>query len=166
MRAVVVAIAAIFALGACSAGAENVDSPDQTARDAATAASDEPTSDEPATDDYIAPKPDGTYTVSCDYLLGDFTESATGFRFVADARLRNTGNVGTVTKVTARWFLAGGDEITDQKTVRMKPGTTRRVGFVHVATNDQIDLHQALGYSGKTCTVKATIVDTLGDPLG
>lgn len=164
MRALAAAIPALLAIGSWSAGAENVDGPDESASDAPTAASDERTADEPATDDYVAPKPDGTYTRSCDYVLGDFTESATVYRFVADARLRNAGNIGTVTRVTARWFLAGGDEIREQKSARMKPGQARRVGFVHVATNDQIDLHQSLGYSAKTCAIKATIFDTFGEP--
>src|SRR5699024_4225473 len=145
--------------------AEQADSADEaSSADDASAASASPT--DPPTEEYVAPQPDGTYTSSCDYLLGDFTESESGFRFVADAQLRNTGNIGTITKVTVKWFLAGGDKIKEQKKVRMKPGTSRRVGFKHIATADEIDRHQALGYSGKTCVVKAALVDTFGEPQG
>ena len=50
------------------------------------------------------PKPDAKYSHSCDYLLGNFQDySPQGFRFIAEARLNNTGNVGVVVKVTASW---------------------------------------------------------------
>src|SRR5690625_4724257 len=163
MRRLIVCGVALVLVAGCAGGAEksvNDDAHEPAPEPAAASA----TASDPPTDEYVAPKPDGTYTSSCDYILGDFTESETGLRFVADARLRNTGNVGTVTRVTARWFLAGGDEIKAQKSVRVGPGKTRRVGCVEVATQDQIDLHQALGFSQKTCTVKATIIDTFGEP--
>lgn len=163
MRGHVLAALTLLCLAGCAQAADH-DPRDRTPA-ASSAAGGGSTSD-PATDEYVEPQPDGTYTESCDYLLGDFTESETGYRFVADARLRNTGNIGTVTRVTARWFLAGGAEVTARKSVRMEPGTSRRVGFVRVATQDEIDRHQALGYSQQTCTVKAAMVDTFGEPRG
>ena len=38
-----------------------------------------------------APVADGRFSSTCDYVLGDFTESSRGFRFVANADLKNTG---------------------------------------------------------------------------
>ena len=163
MRRLIACAAALMFVVGCAGSAQD-SSKDETREPASDPSAASATPSDPPTDDYVAPKPDGTYTSSCDYILGDFTESETGLRFVADARLRNNGNVGTVTRVTARWFLAGGEEIKDQRSVRVAPGRARRVGFVEVATQDQIDLHQALGYSQKTCTVKAAIVDTFGEP--
>ena len=153
--------------------------PDGDATADATSATEEatpPANDDEATENTDAntspsptpepePSPDGTYTSSCDYVLGDFTEgSDTGFRFIADAQLENTGNVGTVTRVVAEWYLSGGDSVKETKTVKMKSGASKRVGMTVPATSDQIDRHQALGFDAETCKVTATMVKTFGAP--
>ena len=114
----------------------------------------------------MEPNPNAKYGHSCDYVLGDFTESSSGYRFLADANLKNVGNVGLQVKATAVWFLAGGGSIKQSKTVNVPLGGEKRVGFMEVASQDEIDRHQALGFSQKTCTVKAAIVDTFGEPQG
>lgn len=107
--------------------------------------------------------PDGTYTSSCDYVLGDFSDhTPKGFRFVADATLHNTGNVGTVTEVKAVWFQAGGGKVTETKTVRIRPGQHKRVGITKLVGQDEIHLIQAL--DGDDCKVTASMVDTFGKP--
>lgn len=108
-----------------------------------------------------APDPKADYSHTCDYLLGDFSESPTGYRFVADAKIENTGNIGVEAKVTAIWQQAGAPAIKSEKTVEIPAGGRKRVRFTEVATQDQIDLHQSLGY-GKLCRVKVTLLDTFG----
>lgn len=130
----------------------------------ATTKTEDPSSDQtaeevdpPAAD----PSPDGTYEDSCDYVLGDFTENTTkGFRFIADATLTNTGNIGTINVVKAVWFLGGGDKLVKTKKVKLPQGATRRVGFSVPVNSDQIDLIQSL--SGDDCKVTVTMVDTFG----
>lgn len=112
--------------------------------------------------------PDGTYQSDCDYQLGDFSETSHGYRFTADAILNNTGNVWTVTKVTATWFLAGGGKVTASKRVTVDPGHHRRVGITKVATSDQIDAYQNNSV-GNPCKVIAAMVkagDVPGQALG
>lgn len=122
----------------------------------------ETTSEEPLP---AIPEPDNEFSFTCDYVLGDFTEnSKSGYRFLADAELDNTGNIGTVTKITATWYLGGGDKIVKSKTVKVPTGAAgQRVGFTVPATQDQIDRHQSLD-GDNTCKVEATLTDTFGDP--
>ena len=113
----------------------------------------------------IEPDADGTFTDSCDYLLGDFEDySPTGYRFVADANLKNTGNIGTVVRVTATWFQAGGKSIVETKDVRVESGRSKRVGFTRLVGGDEIDLIQAFDFD-EQCKVGAKIVDTFGEAI-
>lgn len=108
------------------------------------------------------PSPDGTFEDSCDYVLGDFTSNTThGFRFIADATLTNTGNIGTIDVVKAVWFQGGGAKVVKTKTVKLPKGATRRVGFSVPVSQDQIDLIQSL--NGDDCKVTVTMVDTFGE---
>lgn len=107
----------------------------------------------------VVPKPKGKFDSVCDYLLGDFTESRSGYRFVADATLKNTGNVGLVVRVVASWDQIGGGPVRARKQARVRTGATRKVGFIVVATSDQINRHQS---AGSGCRVRATIIDTFG----
>lgn len=107
-----------------------------------------------------APNADGEFSSTCDYVLGDFTESASGFRFVADAELQNTGNIGIVVRVMATWKQAGGVPIKVVKTAKVPVNRSKHVGITRVASQDEIDLHQA---TDQGCKVKATIVDTFGE---
>ena len=73
-----------------------------------------------------APNPDGKFTHSCDMLLNtDFNSATTGW-LVADAELRNTGNVGININVKAVWKQAGSGPIIKVKHVRIGTGTIAR----------------------------------------
>jgi hypothetical protein len=96
-------------------------------------------------------------------VLGDFSENtASGFRFVAQAVIHNTGNIGTVDLVTARWFQAGTSPVVATKTVQVKAGASKRVGLTEQVSQNEIDLIQSLGYDSN-CTVKVSIGDTFGE---
>lgn len=111
----------------------------------------------------IRPDPEIRATQQCNYLLGNFTPTEAGYRFVADSTLRNTGNITVRALVVASWDLIGGERIVEEKTVKIPVGGSRRVGFVHVATQDEIDQHQALGFD-QNCRVRVRLIDTLGEP--
>ena len=105
-----------------------------------------------------APVADGRFSSTCDYVLGDFTESSRGFRFVANANLKNTGEIGIVVRLAAQWKQGGKGPIKVVKIVKVPVGRTQNVGITRIATGDEIDLHQA---TDQGCTVKASIIDTL-----
>jgi hypothetical protein len=118
--------------------------------------------DEPTEEPAAQPNPEGSIEGSCDYVLGDFTETESGYRFVADATLINEGNVGIEVKAIAVWFLSGGDKVKATKSLRVPYGKSKRTGFSVIATQDQIDLHQSLGFDTETCKLNAQITDTFG----
>jgi hypothetical protein len=109
------------------------------------------------------PKPDAKYGQSCDYVLGDFSEySASGFRFIADANLTNTGNIGVVVSVKASWTQVGTKPIVMTKTIKVPTGAKRRVAFTKQVGQNEIDLIQSADYNHQ-CKVVATITDTFGE---
>jgi hypothetical protein len=109
------------------------------------------------------PEPDGKFESQCDYVLGDFSESASGFRFIGQAKLENTGNIGIVLRVIAAWDLLGQPPFRIRKQARVPYGATKTVRFSKVVSQDQIDLHQS---ADSECRVNATIVDTFGEARG
>ena len=161
ITALIIALPLALGTASCGSSDSGKDAKTEAASPAADESSETPT-EEPSPEP--SPDPEGTYTDSCDYLLGDFSNyTKTGFRFVADAKVKNTGNIGTVNEVTATWFQAGGKKIVMTKTVRLEPGLQRRVGFPKLVGQDEIDLIQALN-GGDQCKVKVTMVDTFGEP--
>lgn len=158
-----IALIALTWLAGCSSAGQQ-DDHDSSWSSATNSADDstEPQS-EPESEAPPAPAPDGTFTSSCTYVLGDFTQTKDGYRFLAEAQLDNTGNIGTIDKVTATWLLAGGGKITKHKTVRIKPGKSKHVGLSRVASHDEIDRHQDMD-AGEKCSVDITMVDTFGKP--
>jgi hypothetical protein len=46
--------------------------------------------------------------------------------------------------------------------LRVPYGGSKRTGFSVVATSDQIDLHQSLGFETETCKLNARTTDTFG----
>lgn len=123
-------------------------------------------SEEPEEEPAPAADPQGNYSSSCDYLLGDFSSyTKSGFRFVADATVKNTGNIGTVNEVKAIWFQAGGKRVVVTKKVQLEPGQRKRVGFTKQVGQDEIDLIQALNFD-EQCKVVVSMVDTFGDVQG
>lgn len=118
--------------------------------------------DEPET---VVPDPDGKYSSDCDYVLGNFTSGPNGYRFIGDAHIHNVGNIGVVAEVKAAWFLLGGGDVKETKTVRLDVDQHKRVSFTVPATDDEIDRHQAID-SSRTCKVVVSLVDTFGQPVG
>ncbi|HZG49488.1 MAG TPA: hypothetical protein VEY90_08210 [Thermoleophilaceae bacterium] len=107
-----------------------------------------------------APNPDGRYNFNCDYLLGDFTEGTEqGFKFVAGGTVENTGNIGIVIRVRARWQQLGSDRILEERRVRLKVGRRKRVNISRLASSGEIDAHQ---FAEGDCSVGAKIVKTFG----
>jgi hypothetical protein len=105
--------------------------------------------------------PDGTYSLRCNHLLGNYTEGPGGYRFVAGGSLKNTGNVGIVTEVNARWELLGSGPATTTERVRLDTGEQRRVQMTLPATQDEIDAHRS---AGEHCKTRVKILDTFGKP--
>lgn len=111
-----------------------------------------------------APSPDGKFTHSCDMLLNsDFESSVSGW-LVADAELKNTGNVGIKLNVKAVWKQAGSNPIVNVKKVRLGYGHHRAVHFKVPISTDQVDAYQsAPGYfNDNACSVNATITSNFG----
>ena len=116
---------------------------------------------------YVPPKPGGTFTSSCDYILGDFSsKTATGYRFVAGATLHNTGNVGTIDRVVATWMQLGTAPIVMKKTIKDPYHGTRTVGFTYPASQDELSLLQAAQNQPNYCTVKDYVVGNFGPVHG
>lgn len=118
--------------------------------------------DEPAGVDGAAVEEDadGTYTYRCDYVLGDFTDNtSTGYRLIASARLKNTGNIGTISRVTAIWDRLGTDPLKKTKTVRLASGKSVTVNFTIPIDQATLDLVQA---ADGDCRVRSAIADTFG----
>jgi hypothetical protein len=115
-----------------------------------------------------APRPNGKFTSSCDMLLNsDFNSSISGW-LVADAELRNTGNVGVTVNVKAAWKQAGSNPIVKVKHVRLGYGHHRAVHFKLPVTTEQVDAYQsAPGYfNNSACSVKGTIMGNFGRTHG
>jgi len=106
------------------------------------------------------PDPDGSYELTCDYLLGDFTEgSDAGYKFVAGRTIENTGNVGIVARLRVRWQQLGTEPVLEERTLRVKVGRTKRVDITRLATSGEIDAHQS---ANGDCSSAVKIVDTFG----
>jgi len=116
----------------------------------------------------VSPQPDGKFTHSCDMLLNsDFNSSITGW-LVADAELRNTGNIGINVNVKAVWKQAGSGPIIKVKHVRVGYGHHRAIHFKVPITQGQVDAYQsAPGYfNNSACGVNATIISNFGRTHG
>jgi hypothetical protein len=110
----------------------------------------------------VAANPDAKYTSQCDYLLGNFNDlDPNGYRFVAGARITNTGNVGVVVELRAKWDQLGTSPITKTRQTRIDVGKSKPVNITVLATGDQIDLHQS---ADGHCSAKVALVDTYGSP--
>lgn len=150
MRRLTIMTILMFALAGCAASDETTTASFESGVNAA-----EPVSEPPP-----APEPDGTYSLNCDMLLGDFTENPeTGYRFVAGGKVKNTGNIGTVVEVEAEWEVLGSEPVVETRRVRLPIGQTRNVDITVPATDDQIDAHQS---ADSRCQIDGTMIDTFG----
>lgn len=114
---------------------------------------------DPPSEPARAAQPDGEFTSQCDYLLGDFSESESGYRFVAGADMENTGNIGLRVQVAASWTLLGADPVTESREVELEVGQSESVQMTVLATQDQIDAHQS---ANGDCSVDVSITETFG----
>jgi hypothetical protein len=136
-----------------------------TAASGGTASTAEPSG---TTEPAPTPSPDGKFTHSCDMLLNtDFNSSTMGW-LVADAELRNTGNIGINVNVKAVWKQAGSGPIIKVKHVRIGYGHHRAIHFKLPVTQGQVDAYQsAPGYfNNGACSVSATIISNFGRAHG
>jgi hypothetical protein len=111
-----------------------------------------------------APSPDGTFTGSCNYTLGDSPSTGTAMA-TGDINVENTGNVGIVTKVTITWPQEGFSPLSLTKTVRVPYGGSLDVQFHRPLTGTQVDNLQnyQLGHAGDDgCTYNGSMVGTFG----
>ena len=161
-RHIAIAAATLAALAAAGCGAAHV-TPAASQHSASAAASGgfaAPVTPAPAP----APSPNGTYTGSCDYLLGNSPATGTAVA-VGEIDLVNTGNIGTVDRVRITWPQEGYAPITAARTVRTAAGATRPVSFRYPLTYNQISALQSwqTGHNYQDgCTYKATITSTYG----
>lgn len=95
------------------------------------------------------PTPDGKFTANCSYVLDDFSESASGYRFVADATLRNTGNIGIVARVTATWNQSGSGPMREVKNVKVPYRRNKVVHFTRICKPGR-DLPSPSGGDGRS----------------
>lgn len=165
----VIVVAALLLLGGVGAalglGDEEPSPADGTdvAEEVSGTPSVEPEATESPTPPPSVSEPDGTYTTSCDYLLGNFTATQRGYRAIAAAKIRNTGNVGIVLDVTARWDITGRPSLRVTKTVHVPYDGFKKVDFSEVLTSDELDAMQEAALSfDNWCGVKATITDSYG----
>lgn len=123
----------------------------------------QPAKDESQRPEKATPNPSGTFDGTCNYLLGNFTEGTeAGYKLVAGGTIENTGNVGVVATARARWTMLGGEPVTQTRKVRLRRGQSKEIQMRVLATQAQIDAHQAA--DGK-CKTDVTIVDTFGKPV-
>lgn len=156
--------------GAAGAGVAESTKEDRSSRGsaasrvAATERSQEPSPEPEPTVPAPEPSPDGTFGSSCDYILGDQTESSTGYRFVAGADVENTGNVGIVVEVEATFKQLGSQPIVLKETAKIPFGESDSIQMTKQVTSNEIDLIQAAQDSGEICSVDVSIADSFGEP--
>lgn len=105
-------------------------------------------------------------TGTCDYDLGT-SGMGTDYTISAEVEVKNTGNIGIKTKVTARWPQFGHAPIAASKTVTVGYKKTVTVQFAKHATQVQIDRLQSyqLKHDNEDgCSYKGTILETVGQP--
>lgn len=113
------------------------------------------------------PNPDGTYTGSCDYTLSDSMSESNAGTLIGEIDLRNTGNIGTVTRARITWPQEGFAPITATRTVRVPAGATRTVRFHVPASQNVISELQSWqdNHNFKDgCTYHAAITAAFGEP--
>lgn len=168
-------VLAAFGIGA-GVGSSGHSSPTAggTSTSAAVAATSSPaatsaaTTPPPAPSPTPTPSPNGTYNGACNYTLGNDPVNGTAVA-TGDIQLTNTGNIGTVTRVTITWPQQGYAPLSETKTVRIPVGGSDDVQFNRPLTETQLSNLQnwqtGHGYQDG-CTYAASITDTYGSVKG
>jgi hypothetical protein len=158
------AIAGIIAI-AVAAGGSN---PKPTAVTAPAATHSASQAAAPAHPQAAAPSPDGTYQGACNYTLGNDPVGGTAVA-TGDVQVMNTGNIGTIVKVSISWPQQGYSPLSMTKTVQVPSGQTNDVQFHRPLSQDQLSNLQnwqtGHGFSDG-CTYDATITGTYGTVQG
>lgn len=111
-----------------------------------------------------APKPDGTYSGSCDYTLGSDPVGGTAVA-VGEIDVKNTGNVGTKLRVKLTWPQEGYAPLSEVKHVKLGRGANKAVRFHLPLTSTQLDNlqnYQSGHDFNDGCTYHSTITGTFG----
>jgi hypothetical protein len=169
LLALVAAVASAFVLAACAATEperaqvdEGVSAAKDNGQGADDTQSEEPTPEATPRQRQKA-QPDAEFTSSCDMLMPDDVLSG-NYSLVGSAKVRNTGNVGIVVKVSARWDQVASDDIRDSKSVRVPRGKSRSVKFRVPATQSQISEFQESPdyFNNGACKINVRVTDTFG----
>jgi hypothetical protein len=105
-------------------------------------------------------------TGTCDYDLGS-SGMGTDYTVSAEVVVKNTGNIGIKSRVTARWPQFGHAPIAMSKTVTVGYHKTVTVRFARHATQVQIDRlqsYQLKHLNDDGCSYKGKILETSGGP--
>ena len=116
---------------------------------------------EPTPDPPDPPDPQGSYKLTCDYLLGGGVDSYT---LIGGGTVENVGNVGIQVRVKVKWEQLGAEPIRDEQTFSLRVGKRKRVSFNMPTTSDVIDRLQSAAGSG--CSINATIVGSGAQSTG
>lgn len=145
----------IIVIAALSGGSSTKKATDlKTSPDAtATPSSSAPASSATA----VTPDPHASASLTCDYLLSPGISAPN--HFVGGGDLRNSGNIGVIVKVTARWQRLGQAPARIAKSYRVRRGQTRTVNFSVPATIEDISAHQS---ANAKCSTHATVAGTFG----
>lgn len=105
--------------------------------------------------------PDATFRNKCSYVVGDSTErTKTGYRFLAQSKVENTGNTGIEVEVHASWFQGQADAVTETKRVRVDRGKSTTVNISVPVSRQEIDQIRLQEGPGRNCRVESSIVLT------
>jgi hypothetical protein len=106
--------------------------------------------------------PDGHGTMTCDVSLSMSLYGKS--HLIADIRYRNTGNIGTVTRVVMKWPQEGYGPLTMARTVRLGAGASKVLHFHRAASTEEVDRFQnvQLATNGNPCDFSLNVVSTFG----
>jgi hypothetical protein len=113
------------------------------------------------------PSPNGTFQGACSYTLGSDPANGTAVA-TGDINVTNTGNIGTVTRLTITWPQEGFAPLSMTKTVRVPAGKSDDVQFNRPMTSTEVDNLQNYqsGHSDDGCTYHGDITATFGSVQG
>jgi hypothetical protein len=112
------------------------------------------------------PEAKAKLTGTCDYDLGS-SMTGTDYTISAEVVVKNAGDIGIKTRVTARWPQFGHEPLSMSKTVTVGYHKSVTVRFARHAAQVQIERLQSyqLKHSGDDgCSYKGKILQTSGPP--
>jgi hypothetical protein len=151
--------------GLLTAGGGGADEPNASApklnEPAPSKATQEPTATQTSTPE--APKL--SYQSSCEddypvvFQTGDSSENTmTGFRFVGEMDLQNSGDAPARVRAQFTWLFFGGGSTSLTKTMTVPAGAHRKVGFVKPSTLAEVSNMAGHQVGDKLCKARATLL--------